>query len=149
MKMARHFSDLMLEEYNRLREDEPEINHSVWDVFISLVGREKNHLLVMKADLPIIEGLAEGQSVIRVSRSLGIPSKAIRRVADIWGIEPMEVALDFNPVLVYNRGMTPEQMKYKLEDILFDEISLETYEKIINNIEAYLDIVKYIEEVDE
>ena len=148
-KQDKHFSDLMLEEFKRIRENDPDSSIDVWDVFISLVGKEKNHLLVMKADLPILESLVQGNSIIKTSRNLGIPSKAVRIVAALWGIEPLELTLDFNPLLVYNRGMSDVEMREKLKDIIFEDLSLEVYKTIIDNIETYLSIVDYIDEFDE
>jgi hypothetical protein len=147
-KQDKHFSDLMLEEFKRIRENDPDSSIDVWDVFISLVGKEKNHLLVMKADLPILESLVQGNSIIKTSRNLGIPSKAVRIVSALWGIEPLELTLDFNPLLVYNRGMSDVEMREKLKDIIFEDLSLEVYKTIIDNIETYLSIVDYIEEFD-
>jgi hypothetical protein len=147
-KQDKHFSDLMLEEFKRIRENDPDSSIDVWDVFISLVGKEKNHLLVMKADLPILESLVQGNSIIKTSRNLGRPSKAVRIVSALWGIEPLELTLDFNPLLVYNRGMSDVEMREKLKDIIFEDLSLEVYKTIIDNIETYLSIVDYIEEFD-
>lgn len=146
--MDKAFSELMLDEFNRLRQEQPDRILSVWDVFMSLVSREKRHLSVIKADLLIIEVLAQGNSIIRVSRMLGIPSKVVRKVASLWGVEPMELTLDFNPLMVYNKGMSAIGMKNKMQDIMFKDVDIAIFEQAISNIEIYHTLLDYVDEFD-
>ncbi len=76
----------------------------------------------------------------------GIPSKAIRKVAFTWGMEPLEQTLDFNAVLMYNRGTTVDTLYMSMNDFLATPLPYETYEIVIQNIEKYFDLERFLRE---
>lgn len=123
-------------------------NVTVWDAFLSLVEGEDTFLLSMKADVPILECLAKGFSLGRTAGYLSIPAKDVQTVADVWGVTPSKVTLDFNPLLVYNRGMSGQELKNHMSDILPTPLSDREYDSIIANIEVYNTVDRYLREMD-
>lgn len=139
------FIDLVLEEWERLRKTAHDV--SLWDAFTSLVRENVPvYLLTLKADMDIIEYIAQGYNISAVHRMTGIASKDIREVIDTWGLQPLEQTLDFNALLMYNRGMTASELSYKMNDFLPKPLSFDVYEKIIHNIERYYDLERFIKE---
>lgn len=133
------FSRMLLNEWNRLRETKLDV--TLWEAFLSLVGDKVPHyILALRADYDILHLLVSGNSVLSVYRKTGIPTKEIRNVAFTWGITPMNETLDFDPLLVYNENMTPEQMMNKMNYLLPKPLSLDVYKIIIENIEQFSEL---------
>lgn len=122
---------------------------SVWDAFISLVKNKMPiYLLTLKADITVLEYIARGLSVTSIFQSTGISSKTIREAAFTWGLTPLDRTLDFNPLLVYNDGMSPEGLKYHMDEILPEPVSLDVCVTAINNIERYFDLCDILDKED-
>lgn len=141
--------DIWLEEFDKLREENPHKEITAWDVFLSLTsGKQEKYLLTLKADIDILRKIAEGNSLIRISRALSIPSKSIREVASTWGMEPLIETLDFNPLIVYNRGMTAEEMWAHVETIVPSIPDVKEFYRIVLNAERYNDLIDFLKESD-
>lgn len=120
-----------------------------WDIFVRIFSEHEDvYVLVLKADLPILERIASGLSVRSVASSFGIASKAVMDAVDLWGMEPVTETLDFSPLIIYYDGMTPEQLTRHINDIIPKPINIDTAERIINNIKRYNDLYRFIEEME-
>lgn len=141
--------DIVMAEWDRLREKHPNATITVWDAFISLASdKEDSYVLMLKADLEILKKIAEGHSLIKISRSMNIPSKTIRRVAAVWGMEPLTQTLDFNPLMVYNKGMSWLELMSKVEGILPNMPDEETLRTAHSNVERYIDLFDFLGEIE-
>lgn len=148
MSERREFTNKLIDSYQTLVSEVGELA-TVWGAFLKLVGTEHDRaVMAMKADLPIVERIATGTSVRAAARQFSIDSHVVYEVAKLWGLTPLEETLDFNPLLVYTRGMTPDQMEEHMVDILPIRLKKIDYEHIINNIERYKDMADFIEERD-
>jgi hypothetical protein len=96
--------------------------------------------------LPIIEKLADGFSVASVANFFAISSKDVYEVAEIWGIRPLEFTLDFNPLLVYNRGMTLESFLAEINEYLPIPLKRETAVISLVNVKRYYEILDFLKE---
>src|SRR3989304_8344452 len=101
----------LLDEYYRLREETSK-GLTAWDVVYSYLVRQgaEGYLITLKADIEILKLIAEGLSVSSISNRLGTSSKSVLTAANLWGMEPLELTLDFNPFLVYNNEDTPDSL---------------------------------------
>jgi hypothetical protein len=142
------FSETIMEEWERLRKERTDV--SLWDAFTSLLKeRIPSYLLTLRADMDVIRYIAQGYNISAIHRMTGIPSKAIRKVAFTWGMEPLEQTLDFNAILMYNRDTTADILYRRMNDFLATPLSYETYETVIHNIEKYFDLEKFLREEEE
>ena len=142
-----NLSEILMKELKSLRttEDAP----TLWDAFVSLVGDQVPvHVLILKADMRILQHIAEGRAVRAIHQMTGIPSKAVRKIAFTWGMEPVDEDLDFNALLVYNSGMTVEMFEFKMNELLPLPLNSSIYKRLIENIERYLDLQLVLEEED-
>ena len=139
------FSKSIIEEWERLRQERSDV--SVWDAFTSLVkDTVPSYLLTLRADMDVIRYIAQGYNITAIHRMTGIPSKAIRKVAFTWGMEPFEQTLDFNVFLMYNRDMTADMLHRRINDFLPKPLPYEAYEIAIHNIERYYDLEQFLRE---
>jgi hypothetical protein len=142
------FSETIMEEWERLRKERTDV--SLWDAFTSLLKeRIPSYLLTLRADMDVIRYIAQGYNISAIHRMTGIPSKAIRKVAFTWGMEPLEQTLDFNAILMYNRDTTADILYRRMNDFLATPLPYETYETVIHNIEKYFDLEKFLREEEE
>lgn len=145
--MKSEVTDALFSEWNLLRAIDPDT--TLWDAFVSLVDdRVPTYILIMKAEIDIIKYIAMGQSLATIHRKTGIPSKDVRKIAFTWGVEPIQSTLDFNPLMVYNVGTTPEMMEDRMNDLLAIPLSSDIYIDIVNNVERYLDMKTVLQEND-
>lgn len=122
---------------------------SLWDAFISLIkDKVPVYLVTLKADMLVLEYVAGGLSISSIFQTTGIPSKFVRKIAFIWGLTPLELTLDFNPLSVYNVGMTPRTLELQMNEILSKPLDSAVYETIINNIERYLELQDILRKED-
>ena len=139
------FSESIMEEWERLREKRHDV--SLWDAFTSLLKeRIPSYLLTLRADIDVLRHMAQGYNISAIHRMTGIPSKAIRNIAFTWGMEPLEQTLDFNAFLMYNIGTTADIMYRRMNDFLATPLPYETYETVIQNIEKYFDLERFLQE---
>lgn len=142
------FTESIMEEWERLRESRHDV--SLWDAFTSLLReRVPSYLLTLRADIDIIKYIAEGYNISAIHRMTGIPSKAIRKVAFTWGMKLLKETLDFNAILMYNRDTTADMLYGRMNDFLATPLSHETYEIVIQNIEKYFDLERFLREEEE
>ncbi len=138
---------IIMEEWHRLNTTTEDV--SVWDAFISLIkDKVPVYLVTLKADMLVLEYIAGGLSASSIFQKTSIPSKVVRKTAFTWGLVPLKEALDFNPLLVYNSGMTPEMLEFRMNDILPEPLDLLTYEIVIDNIERYLELREILRKED-
>jgi len=148
MDTTNDIRSILLKEWHKLKDTTGE-DVSLWDVFISLIkDKVPVYLVTLKADIFILKYIASGLSINTIFQRTGIPSKAVRKVAFTWGLTPLEETLDFNPLLVYNMGMSPESLKAHMDEILPRPVSLELCEIAINNIERYFELDRILREED-
>ena len=142
-----NLAEVLMKEWESLRttQDTP----TLWDAFISLVGDQVPvYVLILKADMRILRHIAEGRAVRAIHQMTGIPSKAIRKIAFTWGMKPVDEDLDFNALLVYNNDMTVETLEFKMNEMLPLPLNSSIFERLIENIERYLDLQQILEEED-
>ncbi len=141
------FKDQLTEEWNRLERAGPT---TVWDALVSLLDdKVDTYILALKADLTIIKHLVSGYSARSSAHILGMPIKSVLEVIRIWSLrEPPRETLDFNPLLVYNDGMTVDSFEQELELFLPVVPSRDEIRCLIWNIDRYHDLVEFLEEAD-
>lgn len=119
----------------------------IWKAVLSLFSKhEEKYILCLKADLPIIEALVKGFSTSSVANTFAISSKDVFEVSNTWGITPLDFTLDFNPLMVYNIGMTVDSFLAEMNDYLPIPLSRETASIAISNILRYFDLLEFIME---
>lgn len=143
--------DRMLSLYDYYKESGYNLdNLTVWDIFIQVIpdstGKYVAHL---KADLPILELLTRGLTPDSVSRTLGIKSSAVVKVARSWNIKTLLEPLDIDPLLVYNRGMDLEEFSDAFLDASLKSLDARSIERIYDNIYIYFSLLDFLEEIDE
>jgi len=138
--------ELITAEWERL--DKLSSDVTVWDAFVSLVkDRAEVYLLILEADLEILRFIADGYSVKAVARLMDISTIEVNEVIRAWGfLPPLGETLDFNPLLVYNVGMSAVDFMYDVNDVLPIPITLSDAETIVLNIERYKDLERLVEE---
>lgn len=138
--------ELITEEWERL--SALRLDVTVWDAFISLVkDKAEVYLLILEADLEILRFIADGYSVKATARIMDIPTVEVNMVIKAWGfLPPLGETLDFNPLLVYNMGMSAVDFMYEVNDVLPIPITLSDAETIVLNIERYKDLERLVEE---
>jgi len=138
--------ELITEEWERLIALRLDV--TVWDAFISLVkDKAEVYLLILEADLEILRFIADGYSVKATARIMDIPTVEVNMVIKAWGfLPPLGETLDFNPLLVYNMGMSAVDFMYEVNDVLPIPITLSDAETIVLNIERYKDLERLVEE---
>jgi len=147
MKVQDELSTKILNRWSELYSKN--IGATMWDAFVDLVKDKSSiHMLYTKSDLPIIELIVSGLSASSISSLVFIPSSEIYATARTWGLAVQETTLDFNPLMVYNAGMTAMELMENVNDILPIEINIITATKIIHNIEKFHDIKKFLEDED-
>jgi len=138
----------ILKEWERLSTIKSEV--SVWDAFISLLEKGTDvHILILKADLEILKFIAGGYSIRSTARLIGISTEEVNTVIRTWGfIPPIGETLDFNPLLVYNDGMSAKDFMFEVNDVLPIPINFSDAETIVLNIERYRDLERIAKEND-
>ena len=148
METMNDIRSVLMEEWHRLRETTTD-EVSLWDAFISLIkDKFPVYLVTLKADILILEYIAGGLSVNFIFQKTGIPSKVVRKTAFTWGLVPLEQALDFNPLMVYNNGMSPSALELHMNEILPNPLRSSVYKTIIDNIERYLELKEILRKED-
>ncbi len=69
-------------------------------------------------------------------------------VANAWGFTVLDTSLEVNPFVVYRSGMNANSFQLIYNTIVPVEISLNIAVSVINNIEQYYNIIKFLEEHD-
>ena len=143
------FKEQLLAEWTRLDRAAPN-EITAWDALVSLLDDKVDaFVLALKADLVVIEHVVSGYSARSTARILSMPVKSVLEVIRIWSLrEPPDETLDFNPLLVYNEGMTEDSFEQEIELFLPIMPSREEIQRIIWNIERYRDLIEFLEEVD-
>lgn len=150
------------EELNRLKEicirKAEELNNkyplkkfSTWDVIVNVLSESSGYpvyFLTLKADLDVLRLIAEGLSASSIANRLSISSQYIYGIAKTWGLTVLDATLDFNPMYVYQRSMTPQDMMWVINEILPIPISMPDAKTIVNNIEKYYDLRDFLEEYE-
>lgn len=148
METTSDIRSVLMEEWRRLK-DITAKDVSLWDAFISLVkDKVPVYLVTLKADMIILESVAIGLSASSIFRKTSIPSKVIRNIAFTWGLVPLKQTLDFNPLLVYNSGMSSKSLELHMNEILPEPLDSTIYETIISNIERYLELKEILRKED-
>jgi len=133
-----------------LMESKDKKYYSVWDIAVEVLSKNSSKLiLTLKADLLLIRLIVEGYSQFSISKKLGIPAKDVFDTAKLWGLTPLEITVDINPLSVYRDTMTADAFLEEytlLSPIKMHKKELET---VINNILQYKNIVKFLEEMEE
>ncbi len=140
----------ILSEWERLNAENPD-GVTLWDAVVSLLRERTDvYLLVLKADINLIRMSAEGHAARNIARTLGVSTKEVSEVLSTWGLRAtLAQTLDFNPLMVYNPGMTDVELQAEVNQFMPFDITRYDAETIIWNVEKYLDLVKFLEENDE
>ena len=145
MQKETKLKDIFIAEYERLELERSGV--TLWDVALSLFSKHVEiYVLVLKADINIIEKIAQGLSVYSISNTLSVPSKHVMEVASTWGLRLVEQTVDFNPLLIYNEGMSPEEMLLHMNDILALPIDLDIADTLVYNIERFHTLDEFLKE---
>lgn len=120
---------------------------TVWDLFMDVLPESDVKMTaLLKADLPILELLAGGQTSSQVARTLGITEGSVVKVADLWNINVPLKTLDINPLFVYNDGMDVEKFCEELLESSLRNYSRKELQGYFDNILTYLGLVEFLRE---
>jgi len=136
---------------DELAEKYPNKTFTSWEVIAKVLSEssgEDVYYLTLKADLDVIRLIAEGLSVSGIANRLSVRSIYVYSVAKTWGLTPMELTLDFNPLLIYKHGMSADELEIYINEILPIPVTHVGARDIVNNIEKYYDFVECLEEYD-
>lgn len=147
--MAKTFKDSIYEQLEVLREIRRDREITLWELFLSLVdGKEERYVLALKADIRILERIAMGMSPSYIAGIMGIPTQDVTDVANIWGFKPLNFTLDFNPLFIYEQGMTPDAFMAEINEVLAIPIGLDTARQVVYNIGQLRIAKSFLEDVD-
>jgi hypothetical protein len=151
MRKEMNIRDVFEKKLQELAKDSYVEDITAWDVFTSLLTDLELDLILptLKADLEILKLLASGLSASSVANMLAIYSKDVINVAKTWGMKPVYETVDFNPLLVYVDGMSPNSLMLEINEITPLKIDIRTAEDLIYNIERYHTLLDYLREEDE
>lgn len=125
---------------------------TLWDVLVMVLSKQGNvepFIIWILSDLSVVELVARGHSVNYIANFLEMPSKEVIATCNTWGMVGFKQTLDFDPVVVYNEGMTVIGFKAKLSPIVAIMPSDEMLEDAIINVEKYRSINKLLKEWEE
>jgi len=135
-----------------LAEKYPTKKFSSWDIIANVLSESSGYpvyFFTLKADLDVVELIAEGLSASSIANRLSIPSQHVYNVAKIWGLDIMDSTLDFNPMYIYKDDMSAQDMMCGINEILSIPITLHGAKCIVNNIERYYDLRDFLEEYED
>lgn len=143
----------MAETYNldELASDIFRKNHkaTIWDVFVELLSTSANidpYRIWIMSDYPILEMIAKGMEIGYIAEFLEIPIQEVVATCRIWGLTPIKETLDFDPLLVYNEGMTIDELKEKINPILYRPLDDRILYGIIENVDKFREVTKMLDE---
>jgi hypothetical protein len=142
---------LCLKKADELAEKYPNKRFSSWDIISKVLSESSGYdiyLITLKADIGVLKLIAEGLSASSIANRLSIPSQIVYEIANTWGMVILDFSLDFNPMYVYEDGMTFVELSTSINDILSVPIATEAAKNIINNINKYYDFVEFLKEYD-
>ncbi len=125
---------------------------TLWDVLVRVLAKQGNvepFIIWILSDLPVIELVAKGHSVNYVANFLEMPSREVTATCKTWGMSGSKQTLDFDPVMMYNEGMTVDEFRAKLSPTMAVMPSDEILEDAIINVEKYRSISKLLKEWEE
>lgn len=149
MELTRMFSDIDL---NKIAEDvwrKKGKSATLWDVLVEVLAEKADtepFVIWMMSDFSVIELVARGHGIDYIMDVLDISKKDIMSTCKTWGMICLKETLDFDPVLVYNTGMTMLEYKEKLRPILYYVSDDEDLENTIINVEKYRSVKKLLDE---
>jgi hypothetical protein len=145
------FKVVFLSKADELLEKYPEKSFTSWEIIAKVLSESSGtdvHYLTLKADLDVIKLIAEGLSASSISNRLSVSSLYVYSVAKTWGMSILDSTLDFNPLLIYKDGMSPEELGAYINEILPTPITTTGEKAIVNNIEKYYSFIEFLEEYD-
>lgn len=143
--------ELCLKKADELADKYPQKTFTSWDIISAVLSESSGYdtyFLTMKADIDIVRLIAEGLSASGIANRLSIPSQQVYEVAKLWGMDVLDSSLDFNPMFIYHDGMTIQELENTLYEILPIPITHQGAKVIINNLERYYDLLKFLKEYD-
>lgn len=125
---------------------------TLWDVFVVVLSRKGNvepFVIWILSDLPVMELVAKGHSINFIANVLEMPAKEVISTCKVWGMVGFKQTLDFDPTMVYNDGMTVDEVRARLSPTLATMPSDEMLEDAMINVGKYRSIVKLLKEWEE
>jgi len=125
---------------------------TLWDVLVMVLAKQGNvepFIIWILSDLSVIELVARGHSMNYIANFLEMPSKEVASTCKTWGMRGFKQTLDFDPVMVYNEGMTVDEFRAKLSPTVAIMPSDEILEDAIINVEKHRSINKLLKEWEE
>jgi len=137
--------------YNSYREIyDKNPDSTVWDAFLEISKLfEPVYITCLKSDIEILNLISQGYSAKDTAAKLYVDTKDVMAAARVWGMfEPVRETLDFNSLLVYNRGMSFMEFEHTVGDISPVAISREELKCVFYNIEKYNDLLDHLDEYE-
>ncbi len=125
---------------------------TLWDVIVAVLAKKGNiepFIIWVLSDLPVIEMTARGMSLSYIAEFIEVHEKEIASICKTWGIIPNKETLDFDPIKVYNDGMSVGEMQARLDPVLTYVPSIELLENVIINVDKFLRVKELLEESGE
>lgn len=122
---------------------------TLWDVFVELLSTSANidpYRIWIMSDYPILELIATGMDIGYIADFLEIPKQEVIATCKIWGLTIPNETLDFNPLLVYNEGMTVDEVYEKIEPVLHTPLDKRTLDGIMVSVDKFREVRKMLDE---
>jgi len=123
-------------------------NITIWDVLVEFFSESSNlhkSYFWIISDLPIIEGIVKGYGIDYISNKFNVSISYIKKLSRIWGLYVFDETLDFDPLSV--KGYS-NAYDLKRHVVSFMDYSDDIFEKCINNVKKYKDIIAYLDNFD-
>lgn len=147
--MGKTFRDAMNEQLESFRATHRDREITVWELFLSLVDAKGDlYILALKADMPILERIARGMSPSSIAGQMGIKTTDVVNASKLWGFEPLNVTLDFDPSFILDGEMSADAFMAEINEILAIPIDLDTARKVVYNSNHLKNVKLFLEDVD-
>lgn len=125
---------------------------TLWDVFVAVLAEKGNvepFVIWILSDLSVMGLVARGHSINYIANFLEMPSKEVVSTCKVWGMVGFKQTLDFDPMMMYNDGMTVDEFRARLSPTLAIMPPDETLEDAIINVEKYRSVCKLLDAWEE
>jgi hypothetical protein len=125
---------------------------TLWDVIVEYISKKGNtepYILWILSEFEVLHLIAKGFDAPQISRALHIPITTVEKTSKIWGVSCMEQTLDFDPLHVYDEGMTAEDMSNKMFLVSPFVPNIRILKTCVGNIEKYLAVKNLLDEWEE
>lgn len=122
---------------------------TLWDVIVAYFSK-KGHvnpcILWILSEFDALRLIARGFDSGHISQVLGISTRNVEEIGKRWGMPCVKQTLDFDPLVVYTKGMAAEEMFGKIAITSPIAPNMDDIRICITNIEKYLEVKNMLDE---